>query len=331
MRLEPADNHFREVQLDTETPASRDALIAEANKPVDFRDRLERASVPDGPTTSGGSGPRNSPRRRRPKRRACRRPECGLDVVYCGHEQRGRQKLEIAKPVRLRVYLPDDLRAFLKRSTLHISDILEAVLSSPAMNCWRIHQRCYNNRLFQVVVDENGNEVETQVTALTIEMEKNSELRDDVERVTRIQNALTRLGRTDEIVAKAKNHFAGAALASRGFLSRLTPNIGERKEEWITQPLFDRFTTVKRKAARGPAHGVTRYSATRFCIYCIDYYMECVSIYRAERGMKSGPYRELVSSREEAKAIQPMAIRCWNCESAASATHHAIVQSSRGK
>jgi hypothetical protein len=275
-----------EVQFDHETRQQRDARIkklkdsgeAEWLAPAeDHRSDYVAKEMSGGhtPSAKGGRGGKGGPPRKRGTK-MCRYESCGLEARVCGCAQVGRRKLSEEKSKWLRPYLPRDYHEFLKRSRLSISDVLEAVLDSPAMKCWRHHAHFVPMRSF----DEEGN---------------------DLKRTAYDEKVLERREDAWELSWRDPDE--------RGleFLKDLRPNIGPKKPERVTPELLKRFRAIGKAADKKWG---ARYSDSRFCAYCIAYYISCL---RLVQECESREW-ERTSSREEAKLVKAVATRCFECE-----------------
>lgn len=229
-----------------------------------------------GPTTvRGGRGPRA--RKASVKKGTWVCPTCNIeDCEHKPKRKRGRPRLENRKDKTLRVYLPYDLREFLRRSKLQIADILEAVLDSAAMSCWRLHANFSAPRHY----DDDGNEIKRSALDAKLETENRRTWRHFT--------------------------FKSDTLGGLDWLSNLKPNIGPRVEERVTSELLERFRKIGKMA---PQFRSIKYSDTQFCAYCIQYYRELLPLLQGD----DIPMRRRTSSREEAKHIRGIAKECLHC------------------
>lgn len=243
----------------------------------DGYDRYFADVMIEAPTVTGrSSGSRKTVRPKNRGTKICRFEGCGLEASACGHEQRGRPRLRERKTATLRPYLPRELREFLRRSEdLQLTDILEAVLGSAAMDCWRTHVDQYPIQY----CDEEGNPV-------------------------------TRTA-YDEIAEKRSRHLpwtSGGDDSDIEWLKRLRPNLGPRFEERVTPSLLARIRSVGRAARQSKCR--VKYSDTRFCAYCVQYYMSCLRLVQKS----DVPDWQRSSSRKEAKLVKQVARVCFRCK-----------------
>jgi hypothetical protein len=237
-------------------------------------------TMTEAPTTSGKGGGGSRKAARSKKRDAWFCPSCNL--ADCEHRpKRGRPRLPEPKSKTLRVYLPRELRLFLQRSNeesgLQLTDILEAVLDSEAMRCWRLHAD-YQAPEYS---DEDGNDIEETAYDEAI---RNRERR----------------WRSYPEQDAARLHF----------LKKLRQNIGPRFEERVTSSLLDRVRHVG-KLGKQPPFGAVRYSDTRFCSYCIEHYRDLLALIRTADDSAGGG--AVSSTKDEAQALKAMAKTCPAC------------------
>jgi len=270
------------IQLD-ESRNDRDARIAatdgNAIEPPDPSEIIASV-VRESPTTTGKGGA--SRRVRADLKRGTKIcSQCHIELKHCPHKpKRGRPKLAEPKSEWLRVYLPHSFIAFLKRSSLQLSDVLEAVLGSKAMKCWHSH----------IYVAHESTSI------LGFQFEKHERMDREADGSFIMDPlGIVRLPTRRELLR-------GYMTKDDSWKDRVGGTIGPKFSERVTPALKARVRHFGATVDNGQKHSVSL-----FCTYCIAYYYRLLA--------KSPEHPKTISwdwssSKQQAYLIRALAQGC---------------------
>lgn len=281
---------LREVILD-ESPADYSRRIAE-NKAGELRtDRDADESVrglmgPSAPIRRGGGARKRFRSKEKRGTKIC--PMCNIELTKCNHRPLPGRPKNTEPTAPAKAYIPPHLIEFLDDSGLRLGDVLEAVLESSAVRCWKKHVSSMGQARTITVVSSDGDEREEQYTALQREEERRSR-----------RFGISAWARSDE--------FRSGHSANLDFLAQLAPTASKRCDRLVPVRLLQTADRVGR-ANRGDSFRYGRYSRSRFLAWAIEFYANCAMIHRVTSpGFVIGK-TQVHTSRAELGAVKAIAM-----------------------